>query len=245
MGKVKQFFSDLFALLFMSIGISTTRTKQKKFDLRKLASNANQSPVGNRGGGNEEKWILVNRAASIVEYVNRHAVRFDSRSREGLAWIDGLRFYTGKIDLNIAAAPQDVGIAFHIRSEREFEAVCFHVGAEARNEGESQRVVVKYLSTCPDRKASRESHFDLPYGRSGEWFKARISISREVIAVFIDGGNLPTLRVGASEGGEVYGSVGLWIGPGSPALVDDFRIHVVRSDIEKQLRSIFGRTPMG
>ena len=240
MGKVKQFFSDLSALLFMSIGISTTRTKQRKFDLRKLVPNANRS----FGAGREETWILVNRAASSVEYEGRQAVMFDSRPGTGLAWIDGLRFYTGKIDLNIAAAPQDVGIAFHIRSEREFEAVCFHIGNEAQNEGESQRVVVKYLSTYLDRNASRESHFDLPYGRSGEWFKARISISREVIAVFIDGHNLPTLSVGVSEGGEVYGSVGLWIGPGSSALVDNFRIHVVRNDIEKHIRSIFGRNPI-
>ncbi|MBO0727227.1 MAG: hypothetical protein J2P52_16600 [Blastocatellia bacterium] len=243
MGKVKQFFSDLSALLFMSIGISTTRTKQRKFDLRKLVSNANRS--FGAGRGREETWILINRAASSVEYEGRQAVMFDSRSGTGLAWIEGLRFYTGKIDLNIAAAPQDVGIAFHIRSEGEFEAVCFSIGNEAQNEGENQHVVVKYLSTYPDRNASHESHFDLPYGRSGEWFKARISISREVIAVFIDGDNLPTLKVGASESGEVYGSVGLWIGPGSAAIVDDFRIHVVRRDIENQIRSIFGGNPVG
>src|SRR5215468_10693030 len=216
MGIVKQFFSDLFAIFFMGVGISTTRTKQKKFDLRRLVSNEDHGAGESRGAG--ERWILVNRAASSVEYRNQQAVRFESRPDAGLAWVEGLRFSVGKIDLNIAAAPQDVGIAFHIRNEKEFEAVSFHIGNAAQNEGESQRVVVKYLSTYPDGNASRESHFDLPYGRSGEWFKARISISREVIAVFIDGHNLPTLSVGVSEGGEVYGSVGLWIGPGSSAL---------------------------
>jgi len=239
MGKVKQFFSDLSALLFMSIGISATRPKQRKFDLRRLVYDANRSFGGSRG--REETWVLVNRAASSVEYESRQAVRFDSRPGTGLAWIDGLRFQTGKIDLKIAASPQNVGIAFDIGSERDFEAICFYIGNEARNEGEIQRVVVKYLSTNPDRNVTHESHFDLPYARSGEWFKARISISREVIAVFIDGGNLPTLRVGLSEDAEVNGSVGLWIGPGSSAIVDDFRIHVVRKDFENQIRSIIGR----
>jgi hypothetical protein len=236
MGSVKQFFSDLAALVLMGIGISTTRTKQRKLDLRNLVSDAYR--------GSEEKWVLINRAASIVEYGNQQAVTFDSRSSNGLAWVEGLRFSTGKIDLNIAATPQDAGIAFHVRNEREFEAICFNVGNEARNEAESQRVVVKYLSTYPDRSESREAQFDLPYSRSGDWFKARITISKEVIAVFIDGDNLPILSVGASGRDEVYGSVGLWIGPGSSALVADYRIHVVRSDIEKQLRSIMGRNPI-
>src|SRR5262249_504187 len=156
MGRVKQFFSDLFALVFMGVGISTTRPKQRKLDMRKLVSNEGHGYDESRGA--EERWILVNRAASSGEYRNQQAVRFDSRSRKGLAWVEGLRLSVGKIDLNIAAAPQDVGIAFHVQNEREFEAVCFHIGNEARNEGESQRVVVQYLSTDPDRNESHEAH---------------------------------------------------------------------------------------
>src|SRR5215470_15542081 len=215
MGRVKKFFSDLLAIFFMGVGISTTRTKQKKFDLRRLVSDEDRGLEESRGAG--ERWILVNRAASSVEYRNQQAVRFDSRSGKGLAWVEGLRFSVGKIDLNIAAAPQDVGIAFHIQSEREFEAICFHIGNEARNEGESQRVVVQYLSTDLDRNENHEAQYDLPYSQSGEWFKVRISISKEVIAVFISGANVPILRVETAGGGEVYGSVGLWIGAGSPA----------------------------
>jgi len=243
MGRVKEFFSDLFALVFMGVGISTTRPKQKKLDMRMLVANEDRGSEGSPGA--EERWILVNRAASSVEYRNQQAVRFDSRSGKGLAWVEGLRFSVGKIDLKIAAAPQDVGIAFHVQNEREFEAICFHIGNEARDESESQRVVVRYVSTDPDRNANHEAQFDLPYSQSGEWFKVRISITKEVIAVFISGANVPTLRVDTSGGGEVYGSVGLWIGPGSSALVADFRIHEVRSDIEKQIRRISGRRPMG
>src|SRR5215831_170356 len=243
MGRVKQFFSDLLAIFFMGVGISTTRTKQKKFDLRRLVSNEDRGLEESRGAG--ERWILVNRAASSVEYRNQQAARFDSRPGVGLAWVEGLRFSVGKIDLNIAAAPQNVGIAFHVQNEMEFEAVCFHVGDEARDEGACQRVIVQYLSTGPDQNTNHEAQFDLPYSQSGEWFKVRISISKEVIAVFIGGGNIPTLSVDASSGGEVYGSVGLWIGPGSSALVTDFRIHEVRSDIERHIRSILGRKPIG
>src|SRR5262249_44056219 len=197
--------------------------KQKKLNMRRLVSNKGRGPEESRGA--EESWILVNRAASSVEYRNKQAVSFDSRPGAGLAWVGGLRFSVGKIDLNIAAAPQDVGIAFHVQNEREFEAICFHVGNEAQKEGASQRVVVQYLSTEPDRNANHEAQFDLPYGQSGEWFKVRISISKEVIAVFISGGNIPTLIVDTSGRGAVYGSVGLWIGPGSSALVADFRTH--------------------
>jgi hypothetical protein len=241
MGRVKQFFSDLFAIVFMGVGISTTRTKQKKFDMRRLVS-SHGSEESRRAG---ERWILVNRAASSVEHRNQQAVSIDSRPGAGLAWVEGQRFSVGKIDLNIAATPQDVGIAFHVRNEREFEAVCFHVGNEAQDEGASQRVVVKYLSTDPDQDANHEAQFDLPYSQSGEWFKVRISISKEVIAVFISGGNIPILSVDASGRGAVYGSVGLWIGPGSSALVADFRTHEVRSDIEKHIRSIMGKNPRG
>src|SRR5262245_20067160 len=243
MGRVRQFFTDLFALLFMGFGISTTRPKQKKLDMRKMVYNEDQGSEESRGAG--ERWILDNRAAAIAEYRDQQAVRLDSRLGAGLAWVEGLRFSVGKIDLNIAAAPQDVGIAFHVQNEREFEAICFHIGKEAQDEGESQRVVVQYLSTDPDRDANHEEQFDLPYGKSGEWFKVRITISKEVIAVFISGSNVPALRVDNSARGDVYGSVGLWIGSGSPGLVADYRIHEIRSDIEKQIRSISGRRPMG
>jgi len=236
MGRVKQFFSDLFALFFMGVGISTTRTKQKKLDMRKL--------VSNRDRGAEERWVLINRVASSVEYRNKQAVSFDSRPGAGLAWVEGLRFSVGKIDLNIAAVKQDAGIAFHVHNETDFEAVCFHIGDEARDEGASQSVVIRYLSTDPGRNANHVAQFDLPYGKSGEWIKVRTSISKQVIAVFINGSNLPTLRVDNSGGGDVNGSVGLWIGSDSSALVADLRIHEVRGDIEKQIRSMMGRNLM-
>jgi len=227
MGRLKQFISDLFAMIFMGVGISTTRTKQRKFDLRELVA----------GDG----WRLVNSSASIEEYKGKQAARFDARRGAGLAWVEGLRFSVGKIDLDIAAVKQDAGIAFHVQNEREFEAVCFHIGDEAQSEGETQRVVVRYFSTDPDRDADHDARFDLPYSQSSEWFKARVSISKEIIAVFINGSNVPTLRLDNPGGGEVYGSVGLWIGAGSTALVADFRIHEIRSEIERQIGRIFGR----
>lgn len=211
--------------------------------MRNLVSNGDRGSVRSRGAG--ERWNLVNRAASSVEHRNEQAVSFDSRMGKGLAWVEGLRFSVGKIDLNIAAVKQDVGIAFHVRNEREFEAICFHIGNEARDEAESQNAVVRYLSTGPGQYADHEAQFDLPYSQSGEWFKVRISISKEVIAVFISGSNVPTLRVDNFESGAVYGSVGLWIGPGSSALVADLRIHEVRGDIQKQIRRITGKNPMG
>ena len=237
MGKIKQFFSDMFALLFMGIGISTTRQKQKKLDLRKLVADARPGSV--QRGDAEESWILINRSVSNAEYKNQQAVRFDSRAGKGIAWIDDLRFSVGKLDLTIAAVKQDVGVAFHVQSEREFEAICFHIENETRDESESQRVVVRYISTFLDRNANHEAQFDLPYGQSGEWFKTRTSITKDVINVFIGSDNVPILRID-TEDDKVYGSVGLWIGPGSSALVADFRIHEVRGDLEKQIRRISG-----
>src|SRR5262249_40002584 len=123
--------------------------------------------------------------------------------------VEGLRFSVGKIDLNIAATPQDVGIAFHVQNEREFEAICFHIGNEARDESESQRVVVRYVSTDPDRNANHEAQLDLPYSQSDECLQLRTSSTKEVIAVFISADKVPSRRVEAPGGAEVYGSVGL------------------------------------
>src|SRR5262245_58073685 len=176
MDKLKQFLTDLSALFFMGVGISTTRTKQRKLDLRKLVA--------------MDGWELINRAAMNVEYKGREAVRLDSRTGEGFAWLEDLRFSVGKIDLDIAAVKQDVGIAFHVQDDREFEAICFQIGDEARSESERQSVIVRYLSTGSDQDANHETRFDLPYSQSGEWFKARITISKEVIAIFINGSNI-------------------------------------------------------
>ncbi len=232
MGRLKQFFSDMVAMFFMGVGISTTRPKQRKLDLRKLVSG------GQRSGDN---WVLVNCAGSRVEYKGKQGVGLEARRGAGLAWIEGLRFSVGKIDLDIAAVEQDVGIAFHVQNEREFEAICFHIGEEAGSENERQSVIVRYLPAPSELESDHEARFDLPYSQSGEWFKARVSITKEVIAVFINGANIPVLRVNNSRRGDVYGSVGLWVGAGSNALVTDFRIHEVRREVESEVGRIFGR----
>jgi hypothetical protein len=137
-------------------------------------------------------------------------------------------------------------MAFHVISEREFESICFQVGEEARREGEAQRVTLRHLArgstAAPTMDTGSEAHFDLPYSQSGDWFKARITISKEIIAVFIDGSNIPALRINNSVGAEPSGSIGLWVGAGSSALISDFRIHEVRGDIESQLKRLMGRS---
>lgn len=230
-------------MLFMGVGISTTRPRQRRLDLQRLVD-ADRRDRG-RSGSSAEEWILANCAASGVEYKGRPAIRLAAGKKEGLAWIERLQTKVSKIDLDIAAIKQDVGMAFHVLDEREFEAICFHIGDEARAEGESQRVVLRYLSrgasSGPNRDERPEAQFELSYDQSGEWFKARITISTEIIAVFINDSNIPSLRVANSAVSEPYGSIGLWVGADSTALVSDFRIHEVKADIESQINRIMGR----
>jgi hypothetical protein len=243
MGRLRQFLSDMFAMVLMGVGISTTRPRQRKLDLQGLVSASADGPGA--GGNSRERWILTNCAATNVNFKGQQAVRLEARGREGLAWIERLRFPVSKIDLDIAATPQAVGVAFRVRNERDFEAICFHVGNEVRKEGEQQRVLLRYLArgfaADSGRQEDSEAEFFIPFSQSGEWFKSRITISKDVIAVFINGSNIPSLRLRNVEGEETSASVGLWVGGGSPALIADFRAHEVRGDIESQIKRIMGR----
>ena len=88
---------------------------QDVFDLSKAAS----------GDG----WKMVNRGATAIVDGVRKAVRFDERSGNGIAWLEGSKFTEGTIEFDVRGkdVPQRsfVGIVFNGTDDETWDAVYF------------------------------------------------------------------------------------------------------------------------
>lgn len=147
--------------------------------------------------------------------------------------IGNLNFKNGSIKIEVAGKPGTgssqtargfVGIAFRINDDNsKFE--CFYLRpTNGRADDQVRRNhSVQYISfpDFPWHKLRKdfpekyESYVDLA---PGEWTAVTIEVQGEKAKLYVHGNDQPTLIVNDLKmGGNVRGSIGLWIGPGTEA----------------------------
>lgn len=193
-GKI---FSDAAKLLMMGIGVSDAGTIPRKVDLWKMGSGV--------------EWGLLHCSASNVNYKGREAVRLTASNGDGLALFNALEFFNCKIDLSLAAVSQNVGLVVHAKNESDFETVSFRVDAEAQR----LRLAMEF--------GSRNVTVELPSELSGEWIPVRVVLNRQFTAVFVNGSNMPSLKVTATPEYNSGGQIGFQIERDTEALVADLK----------------------
>ena len=165
---------------------------------------------------------------------------------EQLAWIDGVDFSNGVIEVEIAGAPAAgalegargfVGIAFRLQeNNKAYDAFYLRPTNGRADDQERRNHSVQYISH-PDwpwfrlRKETPsryESYVDLV---PGEWTKIKIDVRGERARLYVHGHEQPTLIVNdVKSGGHGKGAIALWLGPGTVA---HFRnLHVEPSSIK-------------
>lgn len=95
-------------------------------------------------------WKVVNRSVRAVSEEGRQGVRLDERAGDGVAWLEGLEFSNGVIEVDLKG--KDVfqrsflGVAFHGADEKTFEAIYFRP-FNFRSTDEQRRIhAVQYVS---------------------------------------------------------------------------------------------------
>ncbi len=215
MAGFKKLFADAARLLYLGVGISDPGTIPRKIDLWKIATG--------------EGWKLLNRSASGLHYKGKEAVRFDSREGDGLALYEELELSFCKIDLSVAAINQTVGLVFAAKSEKSYRLIAFEIRTTDAF-GQSQ---LKLIVGANEKRAELE----LPSHLLEEWISIRIVIDPNFTAVFINGDNMPCLKIPASESNQSEsqpnGKIGLWVAGNSEALFADLKyIQTRKRDFE-------------
>jgi hypothetical protein len=193
-GKI---FSDAARLLMMGIGVSDAGTIPRKIDLWKMVSDGD--------------WQLHNCAASNVNYKGKEAVRLTSSGGEGLTLYNGLEFFNCKIDLSLAGINQKAGLVVRAKNESDFETVSFRVGPEAQ----VLRLELEF--------GSKSATVELPSQLQAEWIPIRVVLNRQFTAVFVNGSNMPSLKVTATQEYLSGGRIGFRIERDTEALIADLK----------------------
>jgi len=172
-----------------------------------------------------EGWTVANRGATVEYEGNRTVVTFDGRPGDGAAWLDGMEFHNGTIEVLIRGRNNPgrsfVGVAFRGVDDETYDAIYFRPFNFVADNDLSRSHMVQYISH-PQYTWSRlrEEHTDeyenrLPQPPNpAEFFRARIVVSKPEIRVYVGDDTEPCLVVSELTD-RTGGRVGLWMGNNS------------------------------
>ncbi len=197
MAGLKKLFADVGKLLYWGVGISDPGTIPRKVDLWKIAA--------------KDGWKVQNLSASNLNHKGREAVRLETGDTDGFALLEGLQLPECKLDLSLAAVTQQLGLIVRVENEISYDLISFKVndGATALSIG------IKLGSIAAD--------VELPNYLLGEWIGLRVVVAPQFTAVFVNGSNMPSLKVPVSSHSRKGELIGFWLGKNSDALVADLK----------------------
>jgi hypothetical protein len=170
-------------------------------------------------------WTVANRGATVEAEGDRVIITFDGREGDGAAWLDGVEFETGAIELLIRGKNNPgrsfVGVAFRGVDDETYDAIYFRPFNFLADNDLSRSHMVQYIShpEYPWHRLRREhpnvyESSLLHPPNPDEFFKARIVVSNPEIRVYVGDDTEPSLVV-RQLSDRTGGRVGLWMGNNS------------------------------
>jgi hypothetical protein len=170
-------------------------------------------------------WTIANRGAVTETDGTRTIVTFDGRPGDGAAWLDGVEFENGTIEVSIRGKNNPgmsfVGVAFRGVDDETYDAVYFRPFNFFADNDLSRSHMVQYVSH-PENTWSRlrQEHTDVYENalvdppNPDEFFRARIVISKPEVRVYVEDDTEPSLVVNELTDRR-GGRIGLWMGNNS------------------------------
>jgi hypothetical protein len=181
------------------------------------------------------KIDVFNRRLDPMKTDSPEAVFLDAAPDDGLAWITGVEFSEGTIELEIRGKDEPgrsfVGIALHGKDKRVFDAVYLRPFNFQAAEQERRSHAIQYIS-MPEHDWSnlRSNHpgkyeFAItPAPAPDSWVKLKLAIRGKNVAAFVNGSDMPALKVELLND-RLKGKVGLWIGNGSDGWFRNLKVN--------------------
>lgn len=185
--------------------------------------------VGASAQGHLKKYDLVNlNKHGKLQVVNRtltsfmDKVQFSEASGDGVAWLDGVNFANGSIEIDIRGKDvlqqSFVGVAFHGVDEKTLDAIYFRPFNFRATDSVRLIHAVQYVSH-PDfpwnvLRETQNSKYEkaIPSAPDpNEWFHVKIVVDYPHITVYVNNSASPCLTVDKLNDRQ-SGKLGLWVG---------------------------------
>ena len=177
--------------------------------------------------------------AEPVEYRGRKAVRLTAQGEDGFAFLKGVQFHDGTIEVDIATKlttppgvrmPGFTGIAFRARPDASHYELFYLRPGNARAEDQAMRNHSVQYSAEPGFGWERlrrqwpfiyESYADL---QLDEWTKVKIEVHGREAKLYVNGSPNPSLVVDGLKGEDLQGAIALWGYAGEEAYFSNLRV---------------------
>jgi hypothetical protein len=185
--------------------------------------------VGASAQGHLKKYDLVNlNKHGKLQVVNRtltsfmDKVQFSEASGDGVAWLDGVNFANGSIEIDIRGKDvlqqSFVGVAFHGVDEKTLDAIYFRPFNFRATDSVRLIHAVQYVSH-PDfpwnvLRETQNAKYEkaIPSAPDpNEWFHVKIVVDYPHITVYVNNSPSPCLTVDKLNDRQ-SGKLGLWVG---------------------------------
>jgi len=200
------FFVIILGLL--SILTASGQGQLVKYDLINLFENGTIEPF--------------NRKLSQFSENDKKGIRFSKNPGDGMAWLKGIEFSNGIIEVDIRGKDimqqSFVGIAFHGVNNETLDAIYFRPFNFQSTDPVRKIHAVQYISH-PDFtwQVLREKHNGkyekavTPSPAGNDWFHAKIIIEYPKVTVYVNGNPEPSLVIDKLNDRKT-GKIGLWVG---------------------------------
>lgn len=179
------------------------------------------------------KLKLVNRAATKLADTPG-GVQMDERAGGGVAWIQGIDFAEGTIEVDVRGRDMFqrsfVGVAFHGQDDNTYEAVYLRPFNFRAEDPLRHQHAVQYIASpdfdWPRLRKEFPEEFENPVDKSIEptgWVPLRVVVKGQTVQIFVGAVQSPTLEV-RKLGTLDRGMIGLWTGNMSDGSFANLRV---------------------
>jgi hypothetical protein len=180
------------------------------------------------------KIEVFNRKLDQTKAETPDAVHLSSAANDGVAWINGVDFSNGTIELEIkgknAPGQSFVGIAFHGEDSKTFDAVYLRPFNFQAAEPDHRSHAIQYISLpqydWSDLRKNYPGKYESalnPPPAPESWVKLRLVIEGKRVSAFVNSADKPALSVEFLNP-RINGKVGLWVGNGSEGWFKNLKI---------------------
>ena len=170
----------------------------------------------------DKRFTVINRDVSAVKDGDRTSLHFSAREGDGAAWLNGVSFANGVIELDIKG--RDVlqqsflGVAFHGLNDSTLDVIYFRPFNFRAADPVRRIHAVQYVSVPKydwellreTRNGQYEKAVD-PAPKADEWFHAKIVVNYPQVSVYVNGSDKPSLSIKKLSDIKT-GKLGLWVG---------------------------------
>ena len=169
-----------------------------------------------------DKIEPFNRQLSQFSENDKKGIRFSKNEGDGIAWLKGVEFSNGIIELDIRGKDimqqSFVGLAFHGVNNETLDAIYFRPFNFQSADPVRKIHAVQYIShpeyTWSVLREKQNGKFEkavTPAPNGNDWFHAKIVVQFPKVTVFVNGNSEPSLVIDKLNERKT-GRIGLWVG---------------------------------